>query len=210
MRPRDDRGRSQPCRARGGGRRRRGSTGARRCSQARAAALAAALPGGALAAGQARQRKQGTGSDAPLPRRDTDVPGCPAALGETFVTVPVNGFYGQIWNFWEHTGTHLDVPAHFIVGGRTTPQLTLDELMAPIAVDRHLRARCAQAGHRRHDRRPAPLRARARKDQAWLARGDELGVGRAGGQRGGVPEHRRLRDDALPRLERGRSRVADR
>jgi len=48
--------------------------------------------------------------------------------------VPVNGFYGQIWNFWEHTGTHLDVPAHFIVGGRTTPQLTLDELMAPIAV----------------------------------------------------------------------------
>ena len=47
---------------------------------------------------------------------------------------PVNGFYGQIWNFWEHTGTHLDVPAHFIVGGRTTPQLTLEELMAPIAV----------------------------------------------------------------------------
>ena len=61
-------------------------------------------------------------------------PGVPRPSRETFVTVPVNGFYGQIWNFWEHTGTHLDVPAHFIVGGRTTPQLTLDELMAPIAV----------------------------------------------------------------------------
>ena len=96
-------------------------------------ALAAALPGGARAAGRAAGR-QGTGPDASLPRRDTDVPGCPPASRQTHVTVPVNGFYGQIWNFWEHTGTHLDVPAHFIVGGRTTPQLTLDELMAPIAV----------------------------------------------------------------------------
>ena len=50
-------------------------------------------------------------------------PGVPWPSRETFVTVPVNGFAGQIWNFWEHTGTHLDVPAHFIVGGRTTSQL---------------------------------------------------------------------------------------
>jgi kynurenine formamidase len=53
---------------------------------------------------------------------------------EEFVNIPANGFYGQTWSFWEHTGTHLDVPAHFIVGGRKTPQLTLDELMSPIAV----------------------------------------------------------------------------
>ena len=86
------------------------------------------------AGGRAARRQEGAGSDASLPRRDTDVPGCPPALRQTHVTVPVNGFYGQIWNFWEHTGTHLDVPAHFIVGGRTSPQLTLDELMAPIAV----------------------------------------------------------------------------
>ena len=96
-------------------------------------ALAAALPGSARAAGQ------GGGKQAQdlthLFRVGIPMfPGVPRPSRETFVTVPVNGFYGQIWNFWEHTGTHLDVPAHFIVGGRTTPQLTLDELMAPIAV----------------------------------------------------------------------------
>ncbi len=98
------------------------------------AAFAAALPGGARAAGGRRG-----GSKAQdlthLFRVGTPMfPGVPRPSRETFVTVPVNGFYGQIWNFWEHTGTHLDVPAHFVVGGRTTPQLTLDELMAPIAV----------------------------------------------------------------------------
>ena len=61
-------------------------------------------------------------------------PDVPRPSKTVHVTVPVNGFYGQIWNFWEHTGTHLDVPAHFVVGGSTTPQLTLEELMAPIAV----------------------------------------------------------------------------
>jgi kynurenine formamidase len=98
------------------------------------AALAAALPGGAVAAG-----RRGGGNKAQdlthLFRVGIPMfPGVPRPSRQTHVTVPVNGFYGQIWNFWEHTGTHLDVPAHFIVGGRTTPQLTLDELMAPIAV----------------------------------------------------------------------------
>ncbi len=97
-------------------------------------ALAAALPGGARAAGP-----RGGGDKAQdlthLFRVGIPMfPDVPRPSRQTHVTVPVNGFYGQIWNFWEHTGTHLDVPAHFIVGGRTTPQLTLDELMAPIAV----------------------------------------------------------------------------
>jgi kynurenine formamidase len=97
------------------------------------AALAAALPGGARAA------RRGGGNKVQdlthLFRVGTPMfPGVPRPSRETFVTVPANGFYGQIWNFWEHTGTHLDVPAHFVVGGRTTPQLTLDELIAPIAV----------------------------------------------------------------------------
>jgi kynurenine formamidase len=58
----------------------------------------------------------------------------PRPTRDTFVTIPNDGFYGQVWRFWEHTGTHLDVPAHFIAGGRTTPELTLDELMSPLAV----------------------------------------------------------------------------
>ena len=95
-------------------------------------ALAAALPGGARAAGQGGKKAQDLTH---LFRVGIPMfPGVPRPSRQTHVTVPVNGFYGQIWNFWEHTGTHLDVPAHFIVGGRTTPQLTLDELMAPIAV----------------------------------------------------------------------------
>ena len=97
------------------------------------AALATAFPGAARATGG---HGKGKAQDlthlfrvgAPM------FPGVPRPSKTTHVTVPVNGFYGQIWNFWEHTGTHLDVPAHFVVGGRTTPQLTLDELMAPLAV----------------------------------------------------------------------------
>jgi kynurenine formamidase len=50
------------------------------------------------------------------------------------VTIPENGFYGQVWTIWEHVCTHMDVPAHFITGGRTSPELELEELVAPIAV----------------------------------------------------------------------------
>ena len=98
------------------------------------AAAAAALPGRALA-GPARGGRHAQDlthvfrTSLPL---FADI--FPRPTRETFVNIPANGFYGQVWRFWEHTGTHLDVPAHFILGGRTTPQLTLDELFAPIAV----------------------------------------------------------------------------
>ena len=106
------------------------------------AALAAALPGTALAAPtrggtRAQDLSHLFAVSSPM------FPGVPRPTRETFVTVPANGFYGQIWHIWEHTATHLDVPAHFIVGGRTTPQLTLDELLAPIAVV-DISARAAQ------------------------------------------------------------------
>ena len=98
------------------------------------AALATAFPAGALAAGRKDGGKKAQDLTHVFRVGTPMFPGVPRPSKTTHVTVPVNGFYGQIWNFWEHTGTHLDVPAHFIVGGRTTPQLTLDELMAPIAV----------------------------------------------------------------------------
>ncbi len=53
---------------------------------------------------------------------------------DVIVTVPANGFYAQRWAFWEHIGTHLDAPAHFIVGGRESPELTLEELVRPLVV----------------------------------------------------------------------------
>jgi kynurenine formamidase len=101
---------------------------------AAAAAVAAAAPGRALAA----------------PRRSTNRiqdlthvfrEGFPSFLGapavidrEVVVTIPANGFYGQHWTFWEHSCTHMDVPAHFVEGGRTSPELTPEELIVPAAV----------------------------------------------------------------------------
>lgn len=52
----------------------------------------------------------------------------------TLVTVEQNGFYAQEWTFGEHSGTHIDAPGHFIAGGRRSPQLTPNELIAPIVV----------------------------------------------------------------------------
>ena len=99
------------------------------------AAVAAAFPGRALAApakgaaGRAQDLTHVFAESLPL---FADI--FPRPTRDTFVTVPNDGFYGQVWRFWEHTGTHLDVPAHFIQNGRTTPELTLDELMSPLAV----------------------------------------------------------------------------
>jgi kynurenine formamidase len=52
----------------------------------------------------------------------------------TLVTVKDDGFYGNMWELWEHTGTHLDAPAHFIEGGLTADKLPLESFIAPIAV----------------------------------------------------------------------------
>lgn len=59
----------------------------------------------------------------------------PKVTREAFVKVNPDGFYGQVWKFWEHSCTHMDIPAHFVEGGRTSPQLRLDELLqVPIVV----------------------------------------------------------------------------
>lgn len=64
-----------------------------------------------------------------------DPPVFPATTRETWVNIPDNGFYGQVWSFWEHTCTHMDAPAHFVEDGRTSPELGLDELhQVPIVV----------------------------------------------------------------------------
>jgi len=49
--------------------------------------------------------------------------------------VQTNKFYAQQWELWEHQGTHLDAPAHFVAGGRMVTQIGLDELVGlPVAV----------------------------------------------------------------------------
>jgi kynurenine formamidase len=52
----------------------------------------------------------------------------------TLVTIEQNGFYSQEWTFGEHSGTHMDAPGHFVLGGRLAPEITLEELLVPAAV----------------------------------------------------------------------------
>lgn len=53
---------------------------------------------------------------------------------ETLVTIPSAGFYAQKWTFAEHSGTHMDAPGHFVIGGRLAPEITPQELIVPIVV----------------------------------------------------------------------------
>lgn len=101
---------------------------------------AAALPGSALAGGSRRhdhRHRRGalvdlthTFSESFPLFADSDAP----IARETAVTVAANGYYGQNWSFWEHSCTHMDVPAHFVEGGRTSPEVPIAELVAPVVV----------------------------------------------------------------------------
>jgi kynurenine formamidase len=99
------------------------------------AVAAAALPSGAFANGRGRHHKRTFVDLSHEYSEDFPVfPGAPVPTRETFVTIPAAGYYGQVWSFWEHTCTHMDVPAHFVEGGRTSPEVALEELVAPIVV----------------------------------------------------------------------------
>jgi len=52
----------------------------------------------------------------------------------TLVTIPSAGFYAQKWTLGEHSGTHMDAPGHFVLGGRLSPEITPEELIVPIVV----------------------------------------------------------------------------
>lgn len=50
------------------------------------------------------------------------------------VTVKKDGYYGNTLEIWEHTGTHMDAPAHFVDGAATADALPVNRLIAPLAV----------------------------------------------------------------------------
>ena len=50
------------------------------------------------------------------------------------VTVANDGFYIQQWTFGEHTGTHIDIPAHFIADGETVDNYPVDLYLSPAVV----------------------------------------------------------------------------
>ena len=49
-------------------------------------------------------------------------------------SIAADGYYMQRWDIYEHTGTHVDAPAHFNPNGRYANELTADELMVPAVV----------------------------------------------------------------------------
>jgi kynurenine formamidase len=97
------------------------------------AAVAAALPGRAFGAKLPTNRLQDLTHE--FREGFPGFLGAPAVIDrQVTVTIPANGFYGQTWTFWEHSCTHLDVPAHFVSGGRFSPEISLDELVRPLVV----------------------------------------------------------------------------
>ncbi|GAA6733992.1 cyclase family protein [Thermus oshimai] len=61
-------------------------------------------------------------------------PGAEPMRITTLVTVRQNGYYGNRLDLWEHSGTHMDAPAHFAEGGLTAERLPVERLIAPLAV----------------------------------------------------------------------------
>jgi kynurenine formamidase len=53
---------------------------------------------------------------------------------EPLFNIDEHGFYSQKWTFGEHSGTHMDAPGHFFKDGRQSPEITLQELIVPLAV----------------------------------------------------------------------------
>jgi kynurenine formamidase len=66
---------------------------------------------------------------------DTPVwPGNEPFQVETVKDYATDGFYAQGLTFWEHTGTHLDAPAHFVEGADTAEFVPVANFVAPLVV----------------------------------------------------------------------------
>lgn len=61
-------------------------------------------------------------------------PGNEPFTAEPVKTFENDGFYQQKVSFWEHTGTHVDAPMHFIEEGITSDAIDIGTLFASLAV----------------------------------------------------------------------------
>jgi len=52
-------------------------------------------------------------------------PGSPLPVRSTFMTIEESGFQSNVWTFEEHTGTHVDAPAHILPSGPTIDEISL-------------------------------------------------------------------------------------
>jgi kynurenine formamidase len=60
--------------------------------------------------------------------------GYPQPEMQPFKTYEEHGFYANLWTFVEHTGTHMDAPAHFVEGAAYSNTMSLPQFFAPLAV----------------------------------------------------------------------------
>jgi kynurenine formamidase len=92
-------------------------------------------------------------------------PGNPQMKITTVVTVQKDGFYANVLEVHEHTGTHMDAPAHFDVDGATADELEPERFFAPLAIvdiseraagdpDAQVEPDDLEAWERRHGRLP--------------------------------------------------------
>jgi kynurenine formamidase len=162
-----------------------------------AGALAAGLVPSTALAGHDHRRGRGRGHGRRRATRLLDLthtfredfalyPGSPEGNARTTErTIADDGFYGQQWTFWEHTATHMDVPGHFIAGGRTSDEIEPEELIRPIVVvDIAERAASEPATEvtvddlRRYERRHGriPKGAIVAMDSGWGAKAGDAGA----------------------------------
>jgi kynurenine formamidase len=56
-------------------------------------------------------------------------PGYPTPIVHKWTSIREHGYYSNLLMFVEHTGTHVDVPAHFIEDGDTVDKVPLGKFM---------------------------------------------------------------------------------
>ena len=84
---------------------------------------------------------------------------------KVFVSIKKDGFYGNVLTYWEHSGTHMDAPHHFVEGAWFVHQIPVGRLIGPaVVIHIHERAQSSPDGQvtpsdirgyqRRHGRIP--------------------------------------------------------
>jgi kynurenine formamidase len=113
----------------------------------------------------------------------------------TATSIPADGYYMQEWTILEHFGTHVDAPAHFTAGGRTSEELSLAELISPAVVidiarraardpDTVVTVADLTAYERKHDR--IPRNAAVLMHSGWAAKAGDVDAYRGADAEGGL------------------------
>ncbi len=70
----------------------------------------------------------------PLDERTVMWPGVPGPTVTPFLTIAHDGFFNRVVGFAEHSGTHLDAPAHMVEGAASVDQIDAGSLVRPLVV----------------------------------------------------------------------------